>query len=312
MKKEKAQFYKRLEEKGVSRRDFLKYCTALTASMGLSYSCAGQVAEKIEKAAAQRPAVIWLHFGECTGCSEAFLRTPDVGALILETISVEYHETIMAASGHQAEENLHHAVEKYDGKFVCVVEGAIATAYNGSYGKVGGRTFLEIAKEVVPHAAATITIGTCAAYGGIAAAAPNPGGYKGVNDALDINAINLPGCPPNPLNLLGTIVKYLNNEAIELDEENRPMFAYGETVHDNCPRLAHYEEGNFVSEFGSKEAEMGYCLYEMGCRGPETYNNCPTLKFNDSTSFPIQAGHPCIGCSEADFWDSMTPFYEES
>ena len=172
----KQEFYKRLEKKGVSRRDFLKYCSALTVSMGLSHGFVGQVAAKIEKAAALRPAVVWLHFGECTGCSEAFLRTPDVGALILETISVEYHETLMVASGHKAEENLHHAVKAYDKKFVCVVEGAIATAYNGAYGKVGGRTFLEIAKEVIPHAAATIAIGTCAAYGGVAAAAPSARG----------------------------------------------------------------------------------------------------------------------------------------
>ncbi len=208
--------------------------------------------------------------------------------------------------------NLHNAVKKYDGKFVCVVEGAIATNYNGAYGKVAGRTFLEIAQDVIPHAAAVIALGTCAAYGGVAAAEPNPGGYKGVADVLGISPINLPGCPTNPLNLLGTIVKYLNNEAMELDDNGRPMFAYGETVHDKCPRLPHYEAGNFVSEFGSKEAELGYCLYEMGCKGPETYNNCPTAKFNDSTSFPIQAGHPCIGCSEPDFWDFMTPFYEES
>lgn len=309
---QKSQFIKSLEEKGVSRRDFLKYCTALTATMGLSYSCVGKVAEQIEQAAAQRPPVVWLHFSECTGCSEAFLRTPDVGGIILDTISVEYHETIMAASGHQAEKSLHDAVKKYNGKFVCVVEGAIATSYNGSYGKVAGRTFLDIARDVIPKAAATIAIGTCAAYGGVSAAAPNPGGYKGVGEALGIKPINLPGCPMNPLNLLGTILNYLNNEPMELDEYGRPMFAYGETVHDNCPRLKHYEEGNFVTEFGSKEAELGYCLYEMGCKGPETYNNCPTAKFNDGTSFPIQAGHPCIGCSEPGFWDYMTPFYEES
>ena len=311
MNEKNAQFYDNLEKKGVSRRDFLKYCTALTATMGLSYSCVGQVVKKIENAAAQRPAVVWLHFGECTGCSEAFLRTPDVGALILETISVEYHETIMAASGYQAEQNLHAAVKKYDGKFICIVEGAVATAYNGAYGKVAGNTFLNIAKEVIPHAAAVICIGTCSAYGGVAAAAPNPGGYKGVSEAVGINTINIPGCPPNPMNLLGTIVKYLNKEKIELDDVGRPVFAYGEAVHDNCPRLPHYEEGNFVEEFGSKEAELGYCLYLMGCKGPETYNNCPTIKFNNGTSFPIQAGHPCIGCSEPDFWDSMTPFYEE-
>ena len=307
------EFYEKLEAKGVSRRDFLKYCTVLTATMGLPYSCVNKVAEQIEQAASKpRPAVIWLHFSECTGCSEAFLRTPDVGAIILETISVEYHETIMAASGHQAEKNLHDAVEKYKGQFVCIVEGAIATNYNGAYGKVADRTFLAIAQDVIPKAAAVICIGTCAAYGGVSAAKPNPGGYKGVGDALGIKPINIPGCPPNPLNLLGVIVKYLSKEPIELDSIGRPMFAYGESVHDNCPRLKFYDEGKFVTEFGSKEAELGYCLYQMGCKGPQTYNNCPTAKFNDGTSFPIQAGHPCIGCSEPDFWDTMTPFYEES
>ena len=305
-------FYERLEAKGVSRRDFLKYCTALTATMGLSYSFVGEVAAKIEKAAALRPPVVWLHFSECTGCSEAFLRTPDVGGIILETISVEYHETIMVASGEQAEHNLHHAVEKYKGKFICIVEGAVGTSHKGSYGRVSGKTFLEIAQEIIPQAAATICVGTCSAYGGISAAAPNPGGYKGVKDAIGVDTINLPGCPFNPLNLLATILKYLNNEEMELDDYGRPMFAYGETVHDNCPRLEHYENDEFVEEFGSKEARLGYCLYKLGCRGPNTYNNCPTAKFNDATSFPIQAGHPCIGCSEPNFWDEFTPFYEES
>ncbi|MDY0223299.1 MAG: hydrogenase small subunit [Desulfobacterium sp.] len=310
---EEKSFYERLEKKGVSRRDFLKYCTVMTASMGLSSSCVGKVASSIEKAASSpRPSVVWLHFGECTGCSEAFLRTPNVGAIILETISVEYHETIMAAAGHQAEKSLEEAIKTHRGKFICVVEGSIATAYNGAYGKVGGRTFLEIAKDVIPKAAVTIALGTCAAYGGIPSAAPNPGGYKGVKDAIGISTINISGCPPNPLNLLSTIVKYLNRETIELDELGRPLFAYAETVHDRCPRLKHFENDEFVYEFGSKEAELGYCLYYMGCKGPETYNNCPTAKFNDGTSFPIQAGHPCIGCSEPDFWDTMTPFYEEN
>ncbi len=313
MKKEnEKRFYEKLEEKGVSRRDFLKYCTALTASMGLASSCVGQVAKSIEKAASKpRPPVVWLHFGECTGCSEAFLRTPNVGSIILDTISLEYHETIMAAAGYQAEKSLHDAVKKYKGKFICVVEGSIATKYNGSYGSVGGKTFLEIAKEVIPQAAAVICVGTCAAFGGLSAAAPNPGGYKGVKDAIGVSTINLSGCPMNPLNLISTIVKYLNKESIELDDNGRPLFCYGETVHEKCPRRVHFDNDEFVEEFGSKEAELGYCLYHMGCKGPETYNNCPTAKYNFGTSFPIQAGHPCIGCSEPDFWDEMTPFYEE-
>ena len=307
------QFYERLEKKGVSRRDFMRYCTFLTATMGLSASYVPRVAE-VFAAPRQRPPLIWLHFAECTGCSEAMLRTiyPYVDELVLEILSVEYHETIMAAAGQQAEDQLHHALKQYNGKFICVVEGAIATKFNGGYGKVGGRSFLEIAKEVVPQAAATIAIGSCACWGGIQAAKPNPGGYKGVGDALGRKVINIPGCPPNPINLVGTVVNYLLlGKLPEVDAKGRPKFAYGQLIHEQCPRRAHFENEEFVEEFGSKEAAMGYCLYKMGCRGPETYNNCPVAKFNDGTSWPVEAGHPCIGCSQPDFWDAMSPFYEE-
>lgn len=312
MEKEK-EFYKRLEKKGVSRRDFMKYCTFLTATMGLSSSFVPKVAE-VFAGQAQRPPVIWLHFAECTGCSEALLRSmyPWVDQLLLEVISMEYHETLMVAAGHQAEENLHNAVKKYKGKFICVVEGAVGTKYNGGYGKVGGKTFLDIAKDVCSKAAAVICMGTCSAYGGIQAAKPNPGGYKGVGDALGIKTLNIPGCPPNPINFVGTVVNYLLlGKLPDLDSLGRPLFAYGKSVHDQCQRRSHFENGEFVEEFGSEEAAMGYCLYKVGCRGTETFNNCPTVKFNGGTSWPVQAGHPCIGCSEPDFWDKFSPFYEE-
>jgi len=312
MEKEKA-FYKRLEKKGVSRRDFMKYCTLLTATMGLSSSFVPKVAE-VFAGQAQRTPVIWLQFAECSGCTEALLRSmyPWIDQLLLEIISVEYHETTMAAAGHQAEENLHNAVKKYNGKFICVVEGAVATKHNGGYGKIGGKTFLDIAKDVCSKAAAVICMGTCSAYGGIQAAKPNPGGYKGVGDALGIKTLNIPGCPPNPINFVGTVVNYLLlGKLPALDDLGRPLFAYGKTIHDQCPRRSHFENGEFVEEFGSKKAAMGYCLYKMGCKGPETYNNCPIVKFNDGTSWPVEAGHPCIGCSEPDFWDKMSPFYEE-
>jgi [NiFe] hydrogenase small subunit len=258
--------------------------------------------------------VVWLHFAECTGCSESLLRSqyPYIDELVLEVLSVEYHETIMAAAGHQAEEQLHNAVKKYEGKFICVVEGGVGTKYNGGYGKVGGRSFLDIAKDVCPKAAAVIAYGTCATFGGIQAAAPNPGGYKGVGEAIGIKPLQIPGCPPNPINLVGTVVNYLLlGKLPDLDDIGRPLFAFGNTIHDKCPRRSHFENEEFVEEFGSEEAAMGYCLYKMGCRGPETYNNCPTAKFNDGTSWPVEAGHPCIGCSQPNFWDTMTPFYEE-
>jgi len=307
------EFYNRLEKKGVSRRDFMKFCTYLTATMGLSSSMVPKVAE-VFAAPKERPPIIWLNFGECTGCSEAMLRTmyPWVDELVVDLLSIEYHETIMAAAGHQAEEILYASAKKYKGKFVCVVEGAIATKYDGAYGKIGGKTFLQIGKEIIPQAAAVVCMGTCACFGGIQAAKPNPGGYKGVGDALGVKTLNLPGCPPNPVNLIGTVVNYiLLGKLPALDNLGRPLFAYGKTVHDQCDRRSHFENEEFVLEFGSEEAALGYCLYKVGCRGPETYNNCPTAKFNGGTSWPVQAGHPCIGCSQPNFWDQMTPFYKE-
>lgn len=313
MEREEKEFYERLEQKGVSRRDFMKFCTALTATMGLSSSFVPKVAE-VFAAPKQRPPVIWLHFAECTGCSEALLRTmyPWIDELVLDVLSLEYHETIMAAAGEQAEKNLEEAVKKYSGKFICVVEGAISTKNNGVYGKIADKTFLQIAKEVCPKAAAVVCMGTCSAFGGVQAAAPNPGGYKSVSEAINIKTLNIPGCPPNPINLVGTIVNYLLlGQLPALDNLGRPLFAYGKTIHDQCPRRSHFENEEFVTEFGSKEAALGYCLYKLGCRGPDTYNNCPTAKFHGGTSWPIQAGHPCLGCSEPNFWDKMTPFYQE-
>jgi len=312
--KQENDFYVRLSEKGISRRDFMKFCTALTATIGLSSSFIPKVAE-VFAAPKQRPPVIWLHIGECTGCTEAAIRTmyPWIDELVLEILDLAYHETLMAASGHQAEDALNAAVKKYNGKFICVVEGAIATKYNGAYGKIGGKTFLEIAKDICPKALAVISLGTCAAYGGVQAAAPNPGGYKGVGDALGIKPVNIPGCPPNPINLIGTIVNYLLlGKLPAVDELGRPLFAYGKTIHDQCPKRSHYENDEFVLQFGSKEAEMGYCLYMMGCKGPDTYNNCPIAKFNDGTNWSVEAGHPCIGCSEPNFWDKMSPFFVAS
>jgi len=313
MEKEQKQFYERLEQKGVSRRDFMKFCSFLTATMGLSSSFVPKVAE-VFAAPSQRPLVVWLHLAECTGCSEAVLRSmyPWIDELVLEILSIEYHETIMAAAGHQAEENLQMAMKKYEGKFICVVEGAVGTNYDGGWGKIGGRTFLEVAKDVVPKAAATITIGQCSSFGGIQAAAPNPGGFVSVEKATGVKTLKVDGCPPNPINFVGTVVNYLLlGKLPALDELGRPLFAYGKTIHDQCPRRSLFENDEMVTEFGSEEAAMGYCLYQVGCKGPETYNNCPVVKFNDGTSWPVEAGHPCIGCSEPNFWDKMTPFYEE-
>lgn len=310
---------RRLKDKGISRRDFMKYCTFLTATLGLSESFIPMVAEALTTK--ERPPVVWLPFAECTGCTEALLRTTDpwIDELVLDKLSINYQETIMAPSGEAAEKSLHDTVEKYAGKFVCIVDGSIPMAENGIYGMIGGKTMFDIAKEVCPKAAVILCVGTCSAFGGLPAAKPNPTDARSIMVALEgivdkEKIVNIPGCPPNPINIVGTVVKYLMDGGIkkeDLDDKRRPRFAYGQTIHDLCERRPHYDNGDFAPSFESPEAKKGYCLYQLGCKGPETFNNCPTVKFNMKTSWPVQAGHPCIGCSEPDFWDKYSPFYKE-
>lgn len=293
---------KTLGEKGISRRNFMKFCSAVAVALGLGPSMAREVAAALTSP--DRSPVLWLHFAECTGCTEAVLRTTDpwFDDLILNVLSLDYHETLMAGAGRRVHEILSEQAETYKGRFFCIVEGAVPTANNGVYGMIGGRTMLSIAREICPKAKAIIACGSCASYGGLPAAAPNLTGAKGLKSALPglaVPVVNVPGCPPNPINVVGVIANYLLNGTLpKMDSLGRPLFAYGRTVHSRCP----YESG----------AREHRCLEDQGCKGKKCYNNCPSIKFNDGTSFPMQAGHPCIGCSQPDFWDTMTPFYKES
>jgi [NiFe] hydrogenase small subunit len=293
------EFERRLKQKGITRRAFLKYCGVIAGALGMGPAFGPKIYQAF--AAGPKPAVLWLHFAECTGCTEAALRTssPGFADLILDVISLDYHETVMAAAGERAEANLYDTAARLRGEYFCVVEGAIPTADGGIYGMIGDRTMLSIARDICTGAKAVLAIGTCAAFGGLPAAAPNPTGAKGVTGALPslaVPVINISGCPPNPVNFVAIIADYLlNNRLPSLDANGRPLFAYGRSIHSQCP----YHE---------RESR---CLEDFGCKGKVCANNCPTVKFNDGTSWPVQAGHPCIGCSEPNFWDTMTPFYAE-
>ena len=301
-----------LDRHGVGRREFMQFCGAVAAYFSLPKNAAAEIAEAIETK--PKPTLVWLEFQDCAGNSESFLRAsrPTAAEVVLDTLSVDYHETIMAAAGHQAEEALEQSIVKNKGAYIAVVEGSIPTGAGGAYCTVGGKSALQIAKRVCGDAAATIAIGTCAAYGGLPAAAPNPTGALGVADAVPEakNLINLPACPANVENLTALIVYYLTyNRFPPLDKERRPLFAYGKSIHDNCERRAHFDAGQYVESWGDEGHRTGYCLYKMGCKGPVTYQNCPVVRWNEGTNWPIGCGHPCIGCAEPDFWDKMTPFY---
>jgi len=314
--------YKQLQGKGVTRRDFLKLSGLLATAMGLTaippleesgfpvdMGIRAQATQMVAKAleTAQRLPVIWLEFQDCAGCSEAITRSvsPSLVNLVLNTLTIEYHETLSAAAGFQVEEAKQSAMQKYAGQYVLVVEGSIPMALDGAYCTIGGRTAINLLKEAAAGAAAIIATGNCASFGGLPKAKPNPTDAVGVWELItDKPVVNIPGCPAIPEATAGTIAHFAIFGALpELDGLNRPMTFYGNTVHDRCLRRPFYEAGKFALSFDDEGAKKGWCLYKLGCKGPTTYNACASIRWDEGLSFPIQSGHPCLGCSEPGFWD---------
>lgn len=297
-----------IKENGFSRRDFMQWAGMVTAMLSLPSTFTPLMAEAVK--VADRLPIIWLHMAECTGCSESLLRSanPSIDSLIFDYISLEYHETLMAASGWQAEQNLENAMHKYKGRYILMVEGGIPTGNEGSFLTIGGhgKKGKDIAIDAANDAAAIFAIGTCSSFGGVQAAAPNPTGAVPLSEVTNKTVINVPGCPPSEKNIVGTLLHYLLYGTLPaLDVFNRPKWAYRLRIHDLCERRGHFDAGEFVQQFGDEGAKDGYCLYKVGCKGPYTFNNCSKQKFNQGTSWPVQTGFGCMGCSEPDFWDTI-------
>ena len=296
-----------IETEGVNRRDFMKWVSATTATLMLPPMFAPLVAEATELM--NRVPVIWIELQDCAGNTEALLRSsaPTVDDLLFDVLSLEFHHALMACAGNDAEHQLDDAVEHFKGKYLLFVEGSIPTAMNGNYGTIGpsGETFQEHLARLSKDAAAVVAVGTCATFGGVPAASPNPTGAVGVMDLVKGKPIvNIPACPANPANMVGVVLHYvLTGQVPELDSLLRPKFAFGYRIHDNCERRAHFDAGEFVEEWGDEGAKNNWCLYKVGCKGPMTFNNCSIIRYNEGTNWPVGVGRGCIGCSEPDFWD---------
>ena len=301
-----------LRARGVSRRRFMEFCGTMVATLALPPRYAGKVADALGKV--KKPVLVWLQFQDCAGNSESILRAshPTVLEVVLDLLSWEYHEIIMAGAGKQAEAALQRVVKEEKGKYLAVVEGAIPLADDGVYCTIAGKTAVDLAREVCGNAAASIAVGACAWDGGLVAAKPNPTGAVGLEEAVPgINIINMPDCPQNPANTVAVLVYYLTfGELPATDQYHRPLFAYGRLIHDQCERRAHYDAGRYVEEWGDEGHRRGWCLYKMGCKGPQATFNCPNVRCNDHTSWPVKSGHGCLACASHRFWDTKSPFYE--
>lgn len=325
-------FPEELEARGISRRSFLKFCGTLAAAAGLSTAAAPRVAMAIEESVIGAQTgnlfpVIWLEGASCTGCTESFaqIETPDVAHVVLDLISLNYSDVLCAGAGHSIELAKEQTIE--NGNYILVYEGAITQGFDGNTLRVAMETGEEILEHAAPNAFAVVALGSCAVNGGWMAAYPNPAEATGVQGFLtkkgiNVPVVNIPGCPANPEWLMSILVQVLmmgGLSALNLNEMGKPAGIFNQTIHDNCERRGHFENGEFVYEFGSKEEELGYCLYPLGCKGPQTKSNCGITLWNNRRSWCIQAGSPCLGCCEAnpfndgDNWVEVnTPFYERS
>lgn len=291
---------------GITRRAVLKLCAGLAAALALPAAEATTIARALARE--PRPRVLWLALQGCTGCTESVTRSaePTIESLILDTLSLDYHTTLMAAAGEAAQSALHEGLR--EGGYVLLVEGAVPR--RSGVCTSGGEDDAALLHRAARGASLILAVGSCAAFGGLPAAAPNPTAARGIADALaGVGApvdrlVNLPGCPPLPQAIAGTLVHWLTYRRLpRLDAARRPLAYYGETVHDRCSRLHHYAARRFARSFDDSRARRGWCLLKLGCRGPVTANSCTRLGWNGADAYPMRAGHGCIGCSEAGFWD---------
>lgn len=285
----------------------MKYCATTAAVLGLSELEFASKVTEVLAAAQAKPPVIWLEGQDCAGCSISFAGSlnPPFASMLLDRVSVRYHEAIMAASGHVAEAAYHETVKA--GGFVLGVEGSIPTA-DDRFCIVGGRPFREMVEEAGAKAAAIIAVGACATYGGIPAAGPT--GAVGVSKVLkDKPVINLSTCPVHCDHLIGTILYFLTTGSVPpLDKLGRPKMYFGELIHDNCGRRSYFDNEQFLTDWNDPK-QKNWCLYEKGCKGPDTYADCPVRRWNDGLNFCIDCGAGCMGCAEPGFYAEMTPLY---
>ena len=300
----------------VTRRQFLKICAGTGAAISVSGSLVPEIVAALEKAAAGNPPVLWIQGGGCTGCSVSLLNTvhPSIAEVLLKIISLKYHPTVMASQGELAFEYLYQMAEKNKGKYFLVVEGAVQTAAEGRYCMVGERkgkevTFVELTKYLGSNGAAVLAVGQCTCYtGGIPGAKPNPTGVKSIMDFFKDNGIktpvvNIPGCPPHPDWMVGTIAHALMFGIPELDSDGRPKMFYSTLVHDNCPYRSYYDEQKFAKSFG----EEG-CRVELGCKGPESYSDCWKRGWNNNVNWCVH-NSLCLGCTQPGYPDAFSPMY---
>lgn len=301
-----------VESNGINRRDFLKYCAATAALFGLSeFDFSTGVAHAIESTSKKAP-VMWLEGLACAGCTISLTQSlyPPASEIILDKISLRMHDSVMAAAGELAE-SVYEAQVK-EGGYILIVEGAIPSA-DDRFCRIAGKPFRKLVEDAAKNATAVLAVGACSAYGGIPRTTPSKG--ISVSEALKnakINkpVINISTCPVHTDHLVGTILYILvTGKLPELDSKGRPAMYFGEvSMHDNCRRRAHFDAGEFLKDWNDPN-QKNWCLFQKGCKGPQSYIDCTVRRWNSGMNFCLDCGGLCQACGEPVFYDQVTPLY---
>jgi hydrogenase small subunit len=295
----------------ISRRELFKYGARLAAVMGLGAAAIPRVAEALMDLATARVPVLWLQALSCSGCSVSLLNSeqPGPAEILMNHLSLRFHPNLSAATGAVGLDVINRTIEQ--GGYLLVVEGSVPEKMPEAC-VIGGEPVGRQIERAGARANTVIALGTCAASGGIPAAEGNATGAMPVpawlhRCNLTVPMICLPGCPPHPDWLVGTLVHVLRFGMPTLDSQRRPKMFYSRLLHDQCPRFADYERENFAKDF----TEDG-CLFKLGCLGPKTYADCTQRMWNGGVNSCIRAGAPCIGCTSNEFAARTGfPFYRK-
>lgn len=353
----------------ITRREFLKYCSIAAGALGLSCSTIMKLETAMAKEAANGGVpVLWIDGAACTGCSTSLLNSrfyTTIDDVLLNTLDLDYHKTVMATAGayvngveYPGANSIHAAQALYQaGGYVMVIEGAIqdATPAGGAAGEfckvgdltgTGVETMIGNVQLLASRAAAVLAVGTCASFGGIPAGRGNPTGARGVmyrgttlltSLAGSTPVINIPGCPPHPDWIIGTIAHIVSllgsglaGAIPPLTNYARPRdYGYGEYQCNAgpCPWRYNnaatrpdwnrrYPEGDSKQLGREKYAAQAMgCQGILGCKGRKTKADCSRRRWNTDVAeeygvnWCVGSRGNCLGCTEPTFPDKVGKFY---
>ena len=264
--------------------------------------------------------LLWLHSGGCGGCSMSLLNaeSPDVLAMFKTAgINLLWHPSLSEASGREFISILDGILAGEVALDILCIEGSMMTgpAGTGRFHMMGGtgKPMIEWVQSLADKAAWTVAVGSCAAYGGITAAADNltdatglqfdgeqQGGLLGseYRSQTGSKVVNIAGCPVHPDWVTETLMSMAMGEHQNenLDELARPRMYADHLVHHGCSRNEFYEYKASAEQLGDR----GCMMENTGCKGTQAHADCNIRPWNGQGSC-TNGGYPCINCTAPEF-----------